>query len=72
MVSTGVKKDIRARQFIYRTIMPLPKPKPSESQSDFVARCVSDPVMEREFPNMDQRLVICYVQFKPKNGKPNG
>jgi len=52
--------------------MPLPKPKPSESQSDFVARCVSDPVMEREFPNMDQRLVICYVQFKPKNGKTNG
>jgi hypothetical protein len=46
--------------------MPLPKPKTVESQSDFVARCVSDPVMEREFPRMDQRLVICYVQFRGK------
>jgi hypothetical protein len=70
-LSSRVKKDIRTGQLIYRTIMPLPKPKPTESQSEFVARCVSDPVMEREFPNMDQRLVICYVQFKTKNGKPN-
>jgi hypothetical protein len=62
----GIKKNITRGQFIYRTIMPLPKPKPAESQSDFVARCVADPVMEREFPRMDQRLVICYVQFKGK------
>ena len=62
----GTEKNIRARQFIYRTIMPLPKPKPAESQTDFVARCVADPVMGREFPRMDQRLVICYVQFRGK------
>jgi hypothetical protein len=61
-----IKKNITRGQFIYRAIMPLPKPKPAESQSDFVARCVADPVMEREFPRMDQRLVICYVQFKGK------
>jgi len=46
--------------------MPLPKPKPAESQSDFVARCVTDPVMERDFPRMDQSLVVCYLQFKAK------
>jgi hypothetical protein len=46
--------------------MPLPKPKPAESQSDFVGRCVADPVMSREFPKMEQRLVVCYVQFREK------
>jgi len=66
MVPRGVKKNITSRQFIYRPIMPLPKPKPAESQSDFVARCVTDPVMERDFPRMDQRLVVCYLQFKAK------
>lgn len=46
--------------------MPLPKPNPGESQNDFVARCVTDPVMEREFPRQDQRVVICYVQYRGK------
>jgi hypothetical protein len=46
--------------------MPLPKPKPAESQTDFVGRCVSDPIMEREFPRMEQRLVVCYVQYTGK------
>ena len=46
--------------------MPLPKPKPAESQSDFVARSVADAVMSREFPKMEQRLVVCYVQFREK------
>jgi hypothetical protein len=46
--------------------MPLPKPKPNESQRDFVARCITDPVMEREFPREDQRVVVCYVQYKNK------
>lgn len=66
---TGTKKDTRARQFIHRTIMPLPKPKPGESQNDFIGRCVSDAVMVNEFPRQDQRLIICYVQFRGKNKK---
>lgn len=49
--------------------MPLPKPKPGESQNDFIGRCVSDPIMESEFPRQDQRLIICYVQFRGKNKK---
>jgi hypothetical protein len=52
--------------------MPLPKPNPGESQNDFVARCVTDPVMEREFPRQDQRIVVCYVQFRDKNETVTG
>jgi len=46
--------------------MPLPKPKPGENRNDFIARCVTDPIMQSEFPEQDQRLVICYVQFRGK------
>ncbi len=49
--------------------MPLPKPKPNESQNNFIGRCVADPIMEREFPRQDQRLIICYVQFRGKTTK---
>lgn len=46
--------------------MPLPKPKPGENRNDFIGRCVTDAVMQREFPQQDQRLVICYLQFRGK------
>ena len=46
--------------------MPLPKPKPGENRNDFIGRCVTDAVMQREFTQQDQRLVICYLQFRGK------
>ncbi len=60
---TGTKKDTRARQFIHRTIMPLPKPKPKETQSEFISRCIADPIMSREFPDREQRGAVCYYQY---------
>ncbi len=44
--------------------MPLPSKKGKESQSDFVSRCMSDPVMNKEFPKDKQRAAVCYNQYK--------
>jgi len=46
--------------------MPLPTPKPNEKQADFMPRCVNDPVIQKEFKNKQQRVAVCYNQFKNK------
>lgn len=52
--------------------MPLPKPTPTESQDDFLARCI--PVAYGEFPDEAQAAAVCYTQWeqgfkKVKKGK---
>lgn len=47
--------------------MPLLKPKPGEKEKDFVSRCMSSEQMKKEFPNKDQRLAVCFSQFKKKS-----
>lgn len=44
--------------------MPLPKPNQSENQQEFISRCMTD--LKGEFPDKDQRLVICYAQWSEK------
>lgn len=46
--------------------MPLPKPKAKEKQSEFIQRCMTDNTMIIEYKENDQRLAICYVQWKNK------
>ena len=46
--------------------MPLPKPRKSESESDFIARCMSSTVMKTDFPKTTQRLAVCHSQFRKK------
>jgi hypothetical protein len=46
--------------------MPLPQPKPGETQNEFMQRCVTDQVMQSEFPMEQQRLAVCYTQWKEK------
>lgn len=43
--------------------MPLPKPKPKETQSEFLSRCITDPIMTAEFPDREQRGAVCYYQY---------
>lgn len=47
--------------------MPLPKPKPDEKEKDFIARCMSK--LKDEFPDQDQRLAVCFSQWKKKGEK---
>ena len=41
--------------------MPLPDPS-GESQSEFISRCMSE--LADEFPDQDQRLAVCYTQWR--------
>lgn len=46
--------------------MPLPKPNPQESKEKFMARCMANPTMRREYPNRPQRFAVCESQSKRK------
>ena len=44
--------------------MPLPEKQPGEPRSQFVSRCMGDPMMNREFPGAAQRLAVCEQQAR--------
>jgi hypothetical protein len=44
--------------------MPLPTPNKGESQDDFISRCAGSDVMNKEFPDNDQRVAVCYSQWR--------
>ena len=46
--------------------MPLPKPKKNENQAKFIQRCMSSSQAKKDFPNSQQRLAICFSQWKKK------
>jgi len=50
--------------------MPLPKPKDNESKDDFLKRCMGDDLMNREYPDKDQRYAICNKQLEDKSKDP--
>ena len=46
--------------------MPLPQRKPSEPYDAFIARCMQDPLMVREFPDVHQRRAVCEQQVQTR------
>jgi hypothetical protein len=46
--------------------MPIPKAKPREKRKAYIDRCMSDEVMQKEYPNEQQRLAVCAVQWSQK------
>jgi len=44
--------------------MPLPKPLPDEDEKTFMSRCLSDKLMNSEYPDQKQRTAVCNSQFK--------
>jgi hypothetical protein len=42
--------------------MPLPEKKEDETKGEFVARCIADETMKREYPDMVQRIAVCMNQ----------
>jgi hypothetical protein len=46
--------------------MPLPTPNSDESVSAFIARCMSDAKTQEEFPDAQQRIAVCIVQYEQK------
>ena len=47
----------------------MPKPKKDETQESFVSRFMSDNDMEKEYPDMKQRLAIAYQEWRDRNKK---
>ena len=39
--------------------MPMPRPEKDETKDEFIDRCMSDGVMNEEYPDKDQRYAIC-------------
>ncbi|MBS3777225.1 MAG: hypothetical protein KGY70_18665 [Bacteroidales bacterium] len=53
--------------------MPIPTPRNNETDSQFMDRCMSDPVMTSEYPRQDQRAAVCSAQLgKQKAYSPAG
>jgi len=46
--------------------MPIPTPQSGESEQQFFERCMSSDVMEREFPDENQRQAVCHAQWRNK------
>jgi hypothetical protein len=46
--------------------MPLPKPTPTETQKEFIKRCMADTDVAQEFKELDQRYAVCIAQYKLK------
>ena len=47
--------------------MPIPKPEKNEDDKKFVARCMSNDTMKKEYPDSKQRVAICIGQTKKKS-----
>lgn len=49
--------------------MPIPKPEKKEDRQKFVARCMGNETMKKEYPDNQQRIAICLGQTKTKSGQ---
>jgi hypothetical protein len=47
--------------------MPIPKPKQDENTKDYIARCMSNDTMVKDFQDNGQRYAVCISQTKQKN-----
>lgn len=47
--------------------MPIPKPNQNEDEKKFVARCMSNETMRKEYPDQKQRVAICIGQTKKQS-----
>ena len=44
--------------------MPIPTPTESEQEGEFIVRCMADETMRDEYPDRQQRLAVCYTEWR--------
>lgn len=44
--------------------MPIPKPESNENKQKFVARCMGNETMKKDYPNTQQRIAVCLSQTR--------
>lgn len=42
-----------------------------ENKQDYISRCMSSDSMQKEFPEQDQRLAVCYSKWDDKTVAKN-
>lgn len=47
--------------------MPMPRPRGGESRDEFVSRCMDDDVMKEDFSDNDQRIAVCFRQWRDRD-----
>lgn len=47
--------------------MPIPKPNTNEDKQKFVARCMGNETMKKDYPDTKQRVAICLGQTRKKS-----
>lgn len=48
--------------------MPIPKPNQNEDKTKFIARCMGNETMKKEYPDSKQRVAICLGQTRKSKG----
>ena len=48
--------------------MPLPKVHKNNNKKEFIDRCMSDKVMNKEFSDSKQRAAVCYNKWQKSKG----
>ena len=43
--------------------MPIPTPRQGENRTEFLTRCIYDPIARTEFQDIEQRLAVCITQW---------
>lgn len=49
--------------------MPLPTKEAGEKRPEFIRRCMSDAIIQKEFPDGKRRAAVCYSKFDEKKKK---
>ena len=52
--------------------MPIPKPNPSETEKEFIKRCMSDDKMISEDEDIDQRFAVCRSSYETMESQKHG
>jgi hypothetical protein len=47
--------------------MPIPTPREGEDRTQFLTRCMDDPIARVEFQDVEQRLAVCMTQWDRRN-----
>jgi len=51
--------------------MPIPNPTKDESEAQFMSRCMTNPSMEKDYEDQNQRTIICVDSWKKSKGDSN-
>lgn len=46
--------------------MPLPTKHKKETEQEFMGRCMSDDIMNKDFKDQKQRAAVCYSQYRKR------